>query len=170
MQPPRSSSWRALSTLGAWLVALVIVFEEWGWAPLARRMSALARLPAVAWVERRIAALPPHAALVVFCVPMLLLLPVKVGALWLIAQGRASLGLLLFFGAKLLSTGVVARVFILTQPRLMALAWFARGYARWLAWKARVLARVRATAPWRAMRRMARRVRAMQLRVKRRGR
>ena len=52
----------------------------------------------------------------------------------------------------------------------LALAWFARGYARWLAWKARVLARVRATAPWRAMRRMARRVRAMQLRVKRRGR
>jgi hypothetical protein len=162
VQTPRSSPWRALSTLGAWLVALVIVFEEWGWAPLARRMGALARLPAVAWIERRIAALPPHAALVVFCVPMLLLLPVKVGALWLIAQGRAGLGLLLFFGAKLLSTGVVARLFILTQPRLMSLPWFARGYARWLAWKARVLARVRATAPWRAMRGMVRRVRVMR--------
>jgi hypothetical protein len=160
VQTPSSSPWRALSTLGAWLVALVIVFEEWGWTPLARRMGAVARLPAVAWVERRVAALPARAALVVFCVPMLLLLPVKVGAVWLIAQGRAGLGLVLFFGAKLFSTGVVARLFVLTQPRLMSLPWFARGYARWLAWKTRLLARVRATVPWRAMRGMARRLRA----------
>lgn len=148
--------------LGAWLVALVILFEEWGWAPLARCMGAFARLPPVAWAERCIVRLPPYATLVVFCVPVLMLLPVKLGAVWLMTQGHAAVGLLLFVGAKLAGTGVVARLFVLTRPRLMSLPWFARGYARWLAWKARILARVRATAPWRAMRRMVRRMRAQR--------
>ena len=54
------------------IVALVILFEEWGWEPLARLLAAFGRLPFVGWLERRIAALPPRLALVVFFVPALI--------------------------------------------------------------------------------------------------
>jgi hypothetical protein len=47
---------------------------------------------------------------------------------------------------------VVARLFTLTQPALMRLAWFARLHGRWVPWKEALLARVRASAPWRLAR------------------
>ncbi len=128
--------------LGA-LLALVILFEEWGWEPLRRLMARIARLPLLAALERRIAALPPHAALVVFFLPALALLPVKLGALWLIGQGHKLFGVLLILGAKVVGTAVVAHLFALTQPALMRLPWFARYYTRWSGWKAALLARVR---------------------------
>jgi hypothetical protein len=54
----------------------------------------------------------------------------------------------------------VARLFMLTKPALMRLAWFARGFARWMVFKAAILERVRASLPWRlgrALKAMARR-------------
>jgi hypothetical protein len=130
------------------LVALLILFEEWGWEPLQALLARLTRLPGLAWLERRIAALPPYAALAVFFVPALALLPLKLAALWIVGQGHAVLGLLLILGAKVVGTAVVARLFALTRPALMSLDWFARLYGRWLAWKERLLARVRASAVW----------------------
>jgi len=144
------------------LLALLILFEEWGWEPLKRAMAWVTRLPALAWLERRISALPPYPALAVFIVPTLLLLPVKLAALWLIGVGQAGLGLALIVMAKLFGTALLARLFQLTQAALMQLAWFARGYGRWTVWKAGVLAHVRASWAWRVgqtfKRRVARRV------------
>ena len=140
------------------LLALVILFEEWGWEPLQRLMAHIARLPLLAWLGRRIAALPPHAALAVFFLPALALLPVKLAALWLIGQGHPLFGVLLILGAKLVGTAVVAHLFALTQPALMHLPWFARLYTRWSVWKAALLAQVRASWAWRAGRVVKRRV------------
>lgn len=140
------------------LIALVILFEEWGWEPLKRAMAWVARWPPLAWIERRVAALPPYAALAVFLGPTLLLLPVKFGALWLIGQGQALLGALLIVAAKLVGTALVARLFQLTQPALLRLAWFARVYARWSTWKAALLTRVRASWAWRVGRVVKRRL------------
>jgi hypothetical protein len=145
---------RAPKLLFSWLLALLILFEEWGWEPLARQLAKLGRLPPFAWLERRIAALPPYAALAVFFVPALLLLPIKLLALWLIGKGRTMLGLLVIVGAKVVGTAVVARLFMLTQASLMKLAWFARWYGRWVAWKDALLAQVRASAVWRSARRL----------------
>ncbi|MEI8324427.1 MAG: hypothetical protein WCH44_03515 [Betaproteobacteria bacterium] len=141
------------------LIALVLLFEEWGWEPLAALFARLARLPLWAWIERRITALPPWGALMVFFVPMLALLPVKLGALYLFAHGHATLGLVLLLGAKLLGTAVLARLFQLTQPALMQLAWFARWYPRWKSWKDRLIQQVHASAPWRMARRFSARAR-----------
>jgi hypothetical protein len=144
-----------------WLLALALLFEEWGWEPLARLLGQLARLPIIGWLERRIAALPPYGALAVFFLPALLLLPVKLLALWLISQGRTLLGVTVIVAAKLLGTAIVARLFMLTQSQLMQLAWFARLYARWTDWKAALLARVRASRPWRIARLLKLRVRRL---------
>lgn len=140
------------------LLALLILFEEWGWESLHLLAERIARLPPLAWLERRIAVLPPYGALAVLALPMLALLPVKIAALWLIGSGRAGLGLLLIVAAKLIGTALLARLFHLTQPALMRLTWFARWYGRWSAWKAGVVARVRASWAWRFGRVVKRRV------------
>ena len=51
-------------------------------------------------------------------------------------------------GAKLMGTAAVARLFALTQPALMRLAWFAHAYGRWKRWKDQLLTRFRATPAW----------------------
>ena len=50
LRRPRS----AVLSLLRLAVALVILFEEWGWEPLQRLMARLARLPLLAWLERRV--------------------------------------------------------------------------------------------------------------------
>jgi len=148
---------RALRWLFTWAAALVILFEEWGWAPLARLVAKLARLPVFAWLERNVAALPPYAALVVFCVPALALLPVKLLALYWISLGYPVLGVTTIVVAKIVGTAIVARLFQLTQPSLMRLAWFAALYRRWATWKAAIIAAVRASPAWQAATRATRR-------------
>src|SRR5690349_1684037 len=70
------------------LLALLIVFEEWGWQPLSNLLGRLARFRPWAAIETGIARLPPYAALVVFALPTLLLLPLKFAAIFLVAQGQ----------------------------------------------------------------------------------
>ncbi len=148
------------------LIALVILFEEWGWEPLQAALGRLTRWPPLAWVERQLQGLPPYAALAVFAVPGLALLPVKLGALALITRGHALGGVLLIVVAKLIGTAIVARLFALLQPALMQLGWFARGYARWTGWKAHWMGRVRASAVWQAATRLLRGVKLVLRRLR----
>ncbi len=154
---------RAARHVAALGLGLVILFEEWGWEPLARLLANIARLPLLAWLAQRIAALPPYAALVAFTLPWLILLPVKVLALWLIAAGHGALGVAVIVLAKVVGTATLAWLFTLTKPALMRLAWFAAVYERWVAWKAGLLASLRASRAWawgRALKRgLARRLR-----------
>ena len=60
--------------------------------------------------------------------------------------------------AKLIGTALLARLFQLTQPALMQLAWFAHGFGRWTVWKAGVLTQVRASWAWRVGQDIKRRV------------
>ncbi len=132
------------------VLALVLIFEEWGWEPLQKLVARFARLPLWARLESFITRLPPYAAMAVFFVPMLLLLPVKLLALYWISRGHAVLGILVVLAAKLLGTAAVARLFALTQPALMRLVWFANLYGRWKQWKDALIARVKNTPVWRA--------------------
>jgi hypothetical protein len=132
------------------LIAVLLLFEEWGWEPLAAAFARLARLPLWAALERKIVGLPPAWALLAFGVPMLALLPVKLLALYLFGKGRATLALVLLISAKIGGTALLARLFQLTQPALMQLRWFALWYPRWKAWKDGILAQVHGSALWRA--------------------
>ncbi|MFH7041516.1 hypothetical protein ABT392_04260 [Paucibacter sp. JuS9] len=143
------------------VLALLILFEEWGWAPLQRAMAWIGQLPVLRQLEALIQRLPPYAALLVFFLPGLLLLPVKLLALWFISIGRAGLGVAVIVLAKVIGTAIVARIFALTQPALMSLPWFARLYLRWSAWKEQLLAWIRASAAWRLARAIKLRLRRM---------
>ena len=140
---------RMLGRLASWPLALLILFEEWGWLPLQRALAWLGERLGLQWLEARIRTLPPSAALALFLLPSVLLLPVKLLALWLIGQGQVLLGTAVIVVAKIAGTALVARLFTLTQPALMQLAWFASLYTRWTRWKDALLAHVRASWPWR---------------------
>jgi len=150
---------RGLRHLAVGLLALLILFEEWGWEPLQRALSRLGRLAVMRRIEDAVARLSPPAALGVLLLPTLGLLPVKLLALWLIARGAAVAGLVVIVVAKLLGTAVLAWLFTLTQPALMRMPWFAAGYRRWYGWKEALLARVRASLAWQTGRAIKRRVR-----------
>jgi hypothetical protein len=140
------------------LFAAFLVFEEWGWEPLARLFARLARLPLWARLERRVMALSPTGAMLAFGLPVLVLFPVKLLALYLFGRGQTALGLVLLLGAKLGGTALLARLFQLTQPALMQLRWFAHWYPRWKNWKDGILAEVHRSAVWRSAQALKRRV------------
>jgi hypothetical protein len=142
------------------VLAVIILFEEWGWEPLRRVFAVFAKLPVIRQIEALLKQLPPRWAFVVLVLPSLLILPIKLAAVWLVAEGHAALGVLIIIAAKLFGTALLAWLFQLIQPALLQLPWFARFYGRWTRWKADLLAWVRASGVWRT-------ARAIKLRVKR---
>ena len=163
--PALAALWRVARPVLAraleFLLALIIVLEEWGWRPLAELLGRLARWRPWAAVELVIIRLPPYAALVVFVLPSALLLPLKFLALFLVAKGQIVLAGLLFLAAKVVATALVARLFMLTQPALMQIGWFAWAYDTLMPWKDALVERVHASWPWRAGRVLKERVKRL---------
>jgi hypothetical protein len=110
----------------------LLVFEEWLWSPLSRAIGQLARWPVWARLERGVAALPAWAALPLFLVPVLTLLPFKLLALWLMAQHHVLLGFQMIVLAKLVGTAIAARLYTLLAPTLLAVPWFASLHAQFV--------------------------------------
>ncbi len=128
------------------LASLFMFLEDWVWDHLAALMAWLARAPVLRWLESRIAALPPYPALALFILPGLLLMPVKIVALWLIAHGQALAGGGVFLAAKVVGTAIVARLFAICRPTLLTVKWFRSVYE----WLLRLKARLYHSAPWQA--------------------
>lgn len=128
------------------LAALFMFVEEWIWDHLAAFMAWVARAPVLRWVETRIAALPPYAAMAAFLLPGLILLPVKISALWLAAHGHAIYAAGVFIVAKVVGTAVAARLFALCRPTLLTVGWFRRCYE----WLVRLKDKLYHSAPWQA--------------------
>lgn len=155
--------WRGLlQAMGVALqifAALILLFEEWGWRPLAEALAWLSRFRLFARIERFIASLPPYGALVALAIPTAVLFPLKLLAVYLVANGQVLAAGLLFVGAKIASTALIARIFLLTQPALMRIGWFAAIYNFVMPWKEALFARIRASWAWRYGRMMKTRVR-----------
>jgi len=128
--------------------ALLLLLEEWCWKFGLRLGAWVGRAPGLAWVEARVRTLPPYAALCAFMLPGLLLLPVKLLALVAIAKGHAASGITTIVVAKLGGAAVVARLYALTLPTLLAVGWFARCHGWFMGWKARCIAYLRDSAAY----------------------
>jgi hypothetical protein len=116
------------------ILALLLLLEAWLWDHLEPIVARLVNL--VPWRKLKIAVarwvedLPPYAALVVFVVPFIVVLPAKFLGLYFIATGNwfgtvATLSL-----AKLVGLGVTAFVFDATRDKLLQISWFRRMYDR----------------------------------------
>jgi hypothetical protein len=131
-----------------YLAALLLLLEDWLWDRCAALMRRLTAWPPLARLEIWICRLGPYAALVLLVLPAILLFPVKLLALWALANGHAVLGLVVIVLAKVLGAAAVARLYLLTRPVLMTIVWFARLLGWFLDLKQRWIARLRATAAW----------------------
>jgi hypothetical protein len=130
--------------------ALLLVFEEWGWIFLSEQFEKLAILPPWKHLEKMIVNLPPWAAVIVLGIPLLTILPIKLLGLLLLNQGHFLAGLTVIITAKILGTALFARIFQLTLPSLLKIAWFARSYPHWKLWKDTLLSKIRNSIAWRA--------------------
>jgi len=128
--------------------AILLLFEEWLWHACKRLLARLPLLPFIARLETWVTSLSPYAALAIFLLPSLLLLPVKILALLSIAHGHPSLGLIIVLTAKVMGTALVAWLYGLTKAALTSLAWFVRWRDALLRFKDRMIAQLRATRAW----------------------
>ncbi|HJQ25512.1 MAG TPA: hypothetical protein VKA60_16450 [Blastocatellia bacterium] len=158
-KPARRLIKRLIAAPFVFIAAILILLEDWLWDDLARLAAAIGRLPVFHQIETLITNLPPYAALFCFAVPSLLLIPVKLVALYFISHGHALSGLLTVIGAKVAGTALVARLFTLTRPRLLRINWFAWVYERFVAFKARIYAVIHSTAIYQAAHRQMVRLR-----------
>lgn len=140
---PPSLPRRMLRGLLAVPAALWLVLEEWLWDGLVAFTRWVARLPIFRRLEAAIARMRPYPAMALFLVPWLTLLPAKLLSFWLIGTGRAGLGIAVFVAGKVVGTAILARLFTLTRPALLQIAWFARLYAWFTGLRDRLYAYVR---------------------------
>ncbi|MGE0750659.1 MAG: hypothetical protein AB7K64_08730 [Variibacter sp.] len=114
------------------LLALLFLFEAWLWEKLQRAVAWLVRLLALPVLRAKLAVaierLPPWATLIVFIIPVLLLLPIKIAGLWMLAHGSWLGAMAMLAVAKVVSVGVTAFIFDATRPKLLQMAWFRRLY------------------------------------------
>lgn len=151
-----------------YLVALLLLFEDWCWDVGGRMAAAIGAWPPLRGLEARVRALPPYVALAFFVLPGLLLFPVKILALLAIAYGHALSGILVLVAAKIGSAAIVARMYVLTLPQLLSLNWFARLHAWFMGLKERCIAYLRSSGTWRRARRLTQAVRRQLRRTLRR--
>ncbi len=158
---PAPSPWRRRLRVPALFAgAVLFLVEEWLWVHLGRSLRWIGKLRAVRWAEARIARLPPAIALVVLLLPVLILFPFKIAGLWLIGTGRFFSGCALMLAAKVLSTAVVARIFIACRPQLMTMDRFARLHAWMVVARDRVHRWIEARPAWQSARRAMRHLRS----------
>ncbi|MBL8513432.1 MAG: hypothetical protein JNJ55_05540 [Betaproteobacteria bacterium] len=155
---PQPATWphKVLRTLITVPLAIWVFLEEWVWDSVLALMRWLGKLPPIHWLETQVAKLPPYAALIVFAVPGLILLPFKFAALYLIAHGHQMYGVAVFVVAKLIGTAFLARIFSLTKPALMTIGWFNKAYTWFDGWKQKLYAYVREMPVYQAIKARAR--------------
>jgi len=131
------------------LAALILLFEEWGWKPLSSLIAKLARFPLWAALERWIAGLPPYGALVTLGVPSAILIPAKLLGVLLLVTGHFVTAVGIIIAAKLASTALIARIFVLTKPQLLQIPWFRSFYDAFVPWQEALFTHIRNSWAWR---------------------
>lgn len=119
------------------VLALLFLLEAWLWDHLRPLVGRVVALIPLARIKQRLAqaieGLPPYAALGVFIVPFIVLLPLKFLEVYLLATRNWVGAILVLVLAKLLGLGVTAFVFDATRDKLLQMAWFRRMYD-WFMW------------------------------------
>jgi hypothetical protein len=139
---------RALETAIVPFAAAVVFIEQVLIRYLSMMMAAIGRWPPIARLEVWLVTLPPWAAVVVFAAPSIIILPVKVSALWFAAHHRFVLATGAVVLGKLLATAILARLYRLLRPTLMTLRWFAWADTRFFAWRDWAYVFVRSLPAW----------------------
>src|SRR4051794_25308383 len=117
------------------LAVVVVLIDDLFRSFVIPAVRALPRLKAVQRLETAIARLPAYGILTLFLVPLAVIEPFKIYALYLLGQGSILSGLFVFFVAKVVGLGLAERLFAIGRTQLLSIAWFAWCHAR--AWTIR---------------------------------
>jgi hypothetical protein len=169
MKRSRTLRNRLLSPL-VYLAALILLMEDWFWDLGLRLVRLVVAWPPLKALELRIIALPPYGALCAFVLPAVLLLPVKILALLAIASGHPISGVAVIIVAKIGGAALVARLYVLTLPKLLTLAWFARWHGKFMELKDHWVGRLKASDAFRRVSMLSAMMRASARRALRRMR
>ena len=153
--PFRRRARTALLFLGAFL----FLIEEWLWICSNQVFGWFSRFGLLRWLDRWLCSLAPAAALLILCVPIGLLFPLKILGLWMIASGSFLSGCCVMLAAKIVSTAIVARIFLACRPQLLQMSWFARLHNLALVLRDRIHRWMAQQPAWRDARRWTARMR-----------
>jgi hypothetical protein len=107
-------------------------------------------------VRRFLNRLGPYQSLLILAIPLAIVEPLKLVALFVVGGGHFTAGLLIMISAYAGSLFITERLFVVLKPKLLALPWFA------IAWRSFVIVRdklaYRFLSAWRRLRRNKRRV------------
>ena len=142
------------------IVAAVVFIEDVLLHYLGQLMAAISRWPPIARVEQWLRRLPPWAAVIAFGAPSILILPVKVAAVWFALHHRYGLSVMSVVAGKLLATALVARLYGVLHPTLVRMPWFVRAETWLFTTRDRLYAFVRALPAWRKAAALVKRAKA----------
>ena len=109
---------------------------------------ALAKLRVAQALRSAIERLGPYWSLVLLVVPIIIIEPLKIGALAILASGRVVLGTAALVISHGLSLIIIERLFAVVKPKLLTLRWFAAGWGWFTALRDRMLDWLQATWAW----------------------
>lgn len=115
---------------------------------LGQLMAAISRWPPIVRIEQWLRQLPPWAAVMAFAAPSILILPVKLAAIWFALHQKYFLSVMSVVAGKLLATALVARLYRVLHPTLTRMPWFVRAETWLFTWRDRLYAFVRALPAW----------------------
>ena len=151
---------RALEIAVVPFAAAVVFVEQVLIRYLNVMMAAVARWPMIARFEAWLVTLPPWGAVLAFALPSIIILPVKVSALWFAAHHRFALATASVVLGKILATAILARLYRILRPTMMQLRWFAWADTKFFAWRDWAYAFVRSLPAWQQARALIEKVRA----------
>lgn len=110
------------------ILAVFVLFEEWLWDILATIAYWLSHLLHLKRFDAWLSSLNPIPALCAFFIPLIIVTPFNLLALFLLAHGAIIQGVILEIIIKLIGTLLIARVFRLTKPALLTFTWLSLIY------------------------------------------
>ena len=138
----------ALELLIVPFAAAVVFLEQTLIGMLNAITAAVARWAPIAALEAWLKTLPPYVALLAFVAPSILILPIKFSAIYFAMHHMFVMAIAAVVFGKMLATAIVARLYVVLRPTLMAIGWFARLDTWFFYWRDRAYAFVRGLPAW----------------------
>jgi hypothetical protein len=110
------------------ILAILVIFEEWLWDALTFAGQLLSRWLHLEKFDNWLINASPKMALFAFLIPLIIVTPFNLLAIFLLTHGAIFQGILLEIAVKLVGTLLIARIFRLVKTALLTFNWFAKIY------------------------------------------
>ncbi|MDQ5939563.1 MAG: hypothetical protein RLZZ384_1262 [Pseudomonadota bacterium] len=110
------------------ILAVILIFEEWLWDTLTVAGQFFSRILHLERFDAWLIESSPKRALFAFFIPLVIVTPFNILAVFLLARGAILEAILLEIVLKLSATLLIARIFRLVKPALLTFNWFSTSY------------------------------------------